>query len=182
VGLVEGKADGRMNRRMFLSTFGASLLAAAIAAEAQQAGKVARIGYLSPGTATANAGLRKAFTDGLRNHGWIEENNIAIEYRWQGEGKATLDALATELAGMPLDAIFAVNTPASLATKRTGTTLPVVFAVVSEPVEIGLVNSLPKPGQNFTGLTTIKASPASASATRSTARASGTRSPKLEIF
>jgi hypothetical protein len=52
---------------------------ATLAAESQQAGKVARIGYLAPGTATTNAGLRKAFTDGLRDHGWIEEKNIAIE-------------------------------------------------------------------------------------------------------
>jgi putative ABC transport system substrate-binding protein len=144
-----------MDRRTFLSTFGVSLLAASLAAEAQQVGKGARIGYLSPGTATANAGLRKAFTDGLRNHGWIEGQNIAIEYRWEGAGTPTLDALAAELTRMPLDAIFAVNTPASLATKRTGTTLPVVFAIVSEPVEIGLVESLPRPGRNFTGLTTI---------------------------
>jgi putative ABC transport system substrate-binding protein len=144
-----------MDRRTFLRTCGVSLLAASLAAEAPPAGKVARIGYLSPGTATANAGLRKAFTDGLRNHGWIEGQNLAIEYRWEGTGTPTLDALAAELARMPLDAIFAVNTPASLATQRTGTTLPVVFAIVSEPVEIGLVESLPRPGRNFTGLTTI---------------------------
>jgi len=123
--------------------------------KAQQAGKVARIGYLSSGTAAASAEQRKAFTDGLRDHGWIEEKNIAIEYRWQGAAKATIDALAAELARLPLDAIFAVNTPAALATKRTGTTLPVVFATVSEPIAIGLVDSLPRPGRNFTGLTTI---------------------------
>jgi putative ABC transport system substrate-binding protein len=151
--LIEG--DRKMDRRTFLSTFGVSLLVAPIAAESQQAGKVARIGYLSLGTATTNAGLRKAFTDGLREHGWIEEKNVVIEYRWQGAGKLTLDALAAELARLPLDAIFAVNTPASLATKRTGTTLPVVFAQVSEPVAIGLVDSLSRPGRNFTGLTTI---------------------------
>jgi putative ABC transport system substrate-binding protein len=132
-----------------------SIFVAPLAADAQPAGKVARIGYLSPGTATANAGLRKAFTDGLRHHGWIEGQNIAIEYRWEGAGTPTLEALAAELARLPLDAIFAVNTPASLATKRTGTTLPVVVAIVSEPVEIGLVESLPRPGRNFTGLTTI---------------------------
>ncbi|PYN42207.1 MAG: ABC transporter substrate-binding protein [Candidatus Rokuibacteriota bacterium] len=132
-----------------------SLILAPLAAEGQQAEKRARIGYLSSGTATANAGLRKAFTDGLRDHGWIEEKNIAIEYRWEGAGKPTLDALAAELARLPLDAIFAVDTPASLAMKRTGTTLPVVFATVSEPVVIGLVDSLSRPGRNFTGLTTI---------------------------
>jgi putative ABC transport system substrate-binding protein len=143
-----------MNRRSFLGTLTGGLLAAPLAAEAQRAGKVARIGYLNLGTATTNAGLRKAFTDGLRDHGWVEEKNIAIEYRWAGAGP-TLDALAAELVRLPLDVIFAVNTPAALATKRTGTTLPVVFAQVSEPVAIGLVHSLARPGRNFTGLTTI---------------------------
>ncbi|TMH27887.1 MAG: ABC transporter substrate-binding protein [Betaproteobacteria bacterium] len=144
-----------MDRRTFLNTFGMGFLAAPIAAAAQQAGKVARIGYLSLGTAAANAGLRKAFTDGLRDHGWIEDRNIAIEYRWEGAGTLTLDALAAELARLPLDAIFAVDTPAALAMKRTGTSLPVVFATVSEPVVIGLADSLTRPGRNFTGLTTI---------------------------
>jgi putative ABC transport system substrate-binding protein len=144
-----------MDRRTFLSAVGGSLLTVPLPAEAQQAGKIARIRYLALGTATTNAGLRKAFIDGLRDHGWIEERNIAIEYRWEGAGKLTLDALAAELARLPLDLIFAVNTPASLAAKRTGTTLPVVFAQVSEPVAIGLVDSLARPGRNFTGLTTI---------------------------
>src|SRR2546422_7354404 len=111
---------------------------------------VARIGYLALGTATTSAGSRKAFIHGLRDHGWIEEKNIAIEYRWAGGGQPTLDPLAAELARLPLDVIFAVNTPASLAMKRTGTTLPVVFAQVSEPVAIGLVDSLARPGRNFT--------------------------------
>jgi len=139
----------------FSISFSISLLTAPLAGEAQQTGKVPRIGYLSLGTPTANAGVHKAFTDGLRDHGWIEGKNIAVEYRWEGTGKTPLDALAAELARLPLDVIFAVNTPASLATKRTGTTLPVVFAQVSEPVVIGLVRSLARPGSNFTGLTTI---------------------------
>jgi len=126
-----------------------------LATQAQESGKIYRIGYLSSGTATSNAGLRKAFTDGLRDHGWTEGKNIAIEYRWEGAGNPTLDALAAGLARVPLDAIFAVNTPASLAMKRTATKLPVVFATVSEPVAIGLVESLARPGGNFTGLTTI---------------------------
>jgi putative ABC transport system substrate-binding protein len=135
--------------------FALAILVAPLAAEVQPAGKVARIGYLSPGTATTSAGGLKAFTDGLRHHGWIEGQNIAIEYRWEGAGTPTLESLAAELARLPLDAIFAANTPAALAMKQTGTTRPVVFAAVSEPVEIGLVESLPQPGRNFTGLTTI---------------------------
>jgi putative ABC transport system substrate-binding protein len=126
-----------------------------LAAEAQQTGKVPRIGYLATGTETSNAAQRKAFIDGLRQHGLVEGKDIAIEYRWQGAGTATLDALAAELARLPLDLIFAVDTPSCLAMKRTGTTLPVVFPTVSEPVVIGLVASLARPGGNFTGLTTI---------------------------
>jgi putative ABC transport system substrate-binding protein len=144
-----------MHRREVLSIVGMGRLAHPIVAAAQQAGKVARIGYLATGTATANAALRQAFTDALREHAWIEEKNLSIEYRWDAGGTSTLDALAGELVRLPLDAVFAVNTPASLAVKRTGTRLPVVFATVSEPVAIGLVESLPRPGRNFTGFTTI---------------------------
>src|SRR5262245_29606557 len=144
-----------MDRRAFIITAGGSVLAAPLAASGQEAGKAARIGYLATGTATSNAGLRKAFIDGLRDHGWIEKRNLGIEYRWAGDGQTTLNALAIELAGLPLDLIFAVNTPAALAMKRTGTRLPVIFAQVSEPIAIGLVESLARPGRNFTGLTTI---------------------------
>jgi len=144
-----------MDRRTFISSLALGLLAAPLAAQGQTLGKVARLGYLALGTATTNAAFVKAFTDGLRDHGWIEAKNVAIEYRWAGAGQATLGVLAAELARLPLDVIFAVNTPTALATKRTGTTLPVVFAQVSEPVAIGLVDSLARPGRNFTGLTTI---------------------------
>jgi putative ABC transport system substrate-binding protein len=135
--------------------FALSLLGAPLALEAPPAGKVARIGYLAPGTATTSAGGLKAFTEGLRQHGWIEGQNLAIEYRWAEGRYERLPDLAADLARLPLDAIFAVNTPTALAMQRTGTTRPVVFAIVSEPVEIGLVESLPRPGRNFTGLTTI---------------------------
>ena len=100
VSVIEGNRN--MDRRAFLSICGASLLATPIAtAEAQHEGKTTRIGYLSTGTATANAGLRKAFTDGLRDHGWMEEKNVVIEYRYEGAGKPTLDVLAAELVQRP---------------------------------------------------------------------------------
>ena len=144
-----------MGRRTFLRTLGVAALGAPRFADAQQAGRVARIGYLSGGTETTNAELSKAFTNGLRDHGWVEETNLVIEYRYEGAAKLTLDALAAELVRRPLDVVLAVDTPAALATKRTRTTLPIVFATVSEPVAIGLVESLARPGRNFTGLTTI---------------------------
>ena len=143
-----------MHRRTFLSTSAAALLASPVTAYGQAAGKVHRLGYLALGTPTTNAAYTKAFIDGLRDHGWIEGKSITIEYRWAGAGP-TLDALATELARLPLDVTFAVNTPTALAMKRTGTTQPIVFAQVSEPVAIGLVESFARPGRNFTGLTTI---------------------------
>ena len=139
----------------FLVTLALGLLVAPLAADAQPAGKVARIGYLAPGTAAASAGGLQAFTEGLRHHGWIEGQNLAIAYQWAEWRYERLPDLAAERARLSLDAIFAVNTPTALAMQRTGTTLPVVFAIVSEPVAIGLVESLPRPGRNFTGLTTI---------------------------
>ena len=144
-----------ISRRRLLQTATVSLLTTPLVAEAQSAARIYRIGYLALGTAETNAGFRKAFIDGLRDHGWVEEKNIAIEYRWASAGQAALDSLAAELVRLPLDIIFAVNTPAALATKRTGTKLAVVFAQVSEPVVTGLVDSLARPGRNFTGLTTI---------------------------
>ncbi len=143
-----------MKRRRFIALVSGGLLAAPLAAAAQPAGKVARIGYLSSSTPTVGAGLLKVFTDGLQEHGWTDGKNIAIEFRWESPGK-TLDSNGAELARLPLDVIVAVNTPAALAMKRTGTMLPVVFATVSEPVVTGLVSSLARPGNNFTGLTTI---------------------------
>jgi putative ABC transport system substrate-binding protein len=142
-----------IERRTFIALVSGGLLAAPLGAAAQPA-KLARIGYLSSSTATLGAALRKAFIDGLQEHGWTDGKNIVVESRWDAPGK-TLDSNAAELARLPLDAIVAVNTPAAIAMKRTATTLPVVFATVSEPIVTGLVGSLAHPGNNFTGLTTI---------------------------
>jgi putative ABC transport system substrate-binding protein len=142
-----------MQRRTFLSIVVGGLLGTPRTAQGQVSGKAARIGYLALGTADGNVGYRKAFTDGLRAHGWIEGKNVTIEYRWAEP--SSLAALAAQLARLPLDVLLAVNTPVALATKRAGATMPVVFAQVSEPVVTGLVESLARPGRNFTGLTTI---------------------------
>jgi putative ABC transport system substrate-binding protein len=103
---------------------------------------------------TARAGTRPC-TEGLRQHGWLEGHNLTIEYRWAAGQYERLPGLAAALAQLPLDAIVAVHTPTALAMQRTGTTRPVVFAIVRAPVEIGLVESLARPGRNCTGLTTI---------------------------
>ncbi len=124
-------------------------------AGAQQGGKVPRVGFLAPGSAETDASLAQAFSEGLREHGWVDGQNIAIEYRWALGKLDRLPELAAELVRLQLDVIVATHTPAVVAVQKTGTKIPVVFAAVSEPVEIGAVASLARPGGNFTGLTTI---------------------------
>src|SRR5207253_9446748 len=104
-----------MDRRAFITVVGGSIFIAPLPIQAQATGKVARIGYLAPGTATTNAGLRKASSDGLRDHGWIEAQNIATEYPCAGDEQPTPTALAAALAPPPLQLIFATNTPPALA-------------------------------------------------------------------
>ena len=132
-----------------------AILASTHPAGPQQAGHMPRIGFLGPVAPQTRASCVPGFSEGLREHGWVEGQNIAIEYRW-AEGKLDrLPQLAAELVRLPVEVMFAANTPAVLAVKQTGTQLPVVFAAVSEPIEIGVVSSLARPGGNFTGLTTM---------------------------
>ena len=121
------------------------------AAEAQQAAKIARIGFLTANLA-ANPHLREAFRQGLRDLGYVEGRNVVIEYR-DAEGKPErLPALAAELVALKVDVIVAPNTPQALAAKQATRTLPIVFSFVADPVASGLVTSLARPGGNVTGL------------------------------
>ena len=130
------------------------LLAAPLAAEAQQAAKVARIGYLATNLA-ASPHLREAFRQGLRDLGYVEGRNVVIEYR-DAEGKLErLPALAAELVALKVDVIVAAGTPAALAAKQATRTLPIVFAAAADPVTSGLVTSLARPGGNVTGLSSL---------------------------
>jgi putative tryptophan/tyrosine transport system substrate-binding protein len=123
-------------------------------AEAQQAAKVARIGYLSTNHG-ANPHLREAFLQGLRDLGYVEGRNVVIEYR-DAEGKPErLPALAAELVGLKVDVIVAGGTPQALAAKHATRTLPIVFAAVADPVGSGLVTSLARPGGDVTGLSML---------------------------
>jgi putative tryptophan/tyrosine transport system substrate-binding protein len=132
-----------------------AILAPIHPAGAQQAGNVPRIGFLAPGSAQTNAADAHAFREGLREHGWVEGQTIAIEYRWALGKLDRLPELAAELVRLQVEVIFATHTPAVVAVKQTGTQIPVVFAAVSEPIEIGVVASLARPGGTFTGLTTM---------------------------
>ena len=143
-----------MNRRTFLAGTGAVLLAAPFAAEAQQAAKVPRIGYLSLNLA-GNPHTREAFRQGLRDPGYLEGRNVVIEYR-DAEGKLERHpALAAELVALKVDVIVAVSTPQALAAKQATRTLPIVFATAADPVTGGLVTSLARPGGNVTGLSAL---------------------------
>ena len=143
-----------MDRRMFLGTLAGSLLAAPLAAEAQQAAKTARIGFLSLSsgpTPTMDISL------GLRELGWIEGQNIAVEYRWAAGREDKLPALAAELVQLKVDVIVTSSGLAAQAAKRATATIPIVATFVADPVGAGLVASLARPGGNITGLTTLAA-------------------------
>jgi len=132
------------------------LLAAPLAAEAQQAAKVPRIGFLFFGSLGPSREL-DAFRQGLRELGYAEGQNIAVEYRFARGEIERLPELATELARLKMNVLITPGTPAALAAKRATTTIPIVFAGVADAVGAGLVTNLPRPGGNITGLTSISA-------------------------
>jgi putative ABC transport system substrate-binding protein len=143
-----------ITRREFIGTLAGGLLALPLAAEAQQAAKVPRIGYVSTNLA-ANPHLSEAFRQGLRDLGYVEGRNVVIEYR-SAEGKLErLPALAAELVALKVDVIVAASTLAALAAKQATRTLPIVFAGAGDPAQSGLVTSLARPGGNVTGLSLL---------------------------
>jgi putative ABC transport system substrate-binding protein len=128
------------------------LLAAPLAAEAQQAVKVVRLGYLVGADLAASPHLHDAFRQGLRDLGYVEGRNLVMEYRSAEGNFERFPALAAELVALKVDVIVAVNPRAALAAKQATRTLPIVFIGVGDPVTDGLVTSLARPGGNVTGL------------------------------
>jgi len=140
-----------MDRRSFIGTLAGGLLAAPLAAEAQQVAKVARIGYLATNL-VANPHLPEAFRQGLRDLGYVEGRNVVIEYR-SAEGIERIPALAAELVALKVDVIFVGgSTRVTLAAMQATKTIPIVFTGVGDPVTSGLVTNLARPGGNVTGL------------------------------
>jgi ABC-type uncharacterized transport system substrate-binding protein len=130
----------------------AYLVATALAAAAQPAGKVSRVGILATGAAGSNPHLNEAFRQGLRDLGWLEGQNIVLEYRY-GEGRDDrLPALAAELVRQNPDAIVATSTLSAVALSKATKAIPIVFMGAGDPVSLGLVASLGRPGGNVTGL------------------------------
>src|SRR5262245_3719599 len=132
------------------------MLAVAVIAEAQQTGKVPRIGFLNNGTASGMAVLVDAFRQELIKLGRVEGKNITIEYRFT-EGKTErLPELAAELVRLKVDLIVTTGDPAGLAAKGATSTIPIVMANAADPVGFGLIASLARPGGNVTGLSSLE--------------------------
>src|SRR5262249_48379671 len=124
-------------------------------AEAQQPRKIFRIGYLDASTPAGMAVLIDAFRQELNKLGWIEGKNLTIEYRFAEQKTERLPELAAELVRLKVDLIVVAGGPTTLAAKGATTTIPVVMANVADPVGLGLVASLARPGGNVTGFSSL---------------------------
>jgi putative tryptophan/tyrosine transport system substrate-binding protein len=138
-----------VKRREFISLLGGAAAAWPLAARAQQAGKIHKVGYLSPSLPSV---YFPVLFDDLRELGWIEGKNVNFEYRFAENRLERLPELAAELVRLNVDVIVAVGTLGPLAAKRATTTIPIVMLSAGDPLGTGLVDSLARPGGNVTGM------------------------------
>jgi putative ABC transport system substrate-binding protein len=141
-----------MSKKVFALALGALFFAFCGSVDAQQTGKVARIGFLDTSNASGMAVLVDAFRQELSKLGWIEGKNITIEYRFAEQKNERLPELAADLVRLKVELIVASGTPPALAAKKATTTIPIVMTNVGDPVGAGLIASLARPGGNVTGI------------------------------
>jgi putative tryptophan/tyrosine transport system substrate-binding protein len=144
-----------MERRRFMAVIAGGLLAAPLAIEAQQAGKVYRIGFLSGSTAVASRPHLEQLRLGLRELGYVDGQSIIIEYRWAEGQQDRLPQLATDLVRIAPDLIVAVTALSAMAARNATASIPIVMVNAGDPVALGLAASLARPGKNLTGLTSL---------------------------
>jgi putative tryptophan/tyrosine transport system substrate-binding protein len=144
-----------MRKRIFSFALSALLFALCAAVEAQQTGKVFRIGILDPSSASGSAVFWEALRQELSKLGWIEGKNIAIEYRFAELKSERVPELAADLVRLKVDLIVVAGTPPALAAKNATTAIPIVMINIPDPVGLGLVASLARPGGNVTGLASL---------------------------
>jgi putative tryptophan/tyrosine transport system substrate-binding protein len=144
-----------MKKKIFFSAVAILILASVYFADAQQPKNVPRIGFLAPATRTGYQHQTDAFLQGLRELGYVEGQNIVIEYRWADGNFERLPELAAELVRLKVDVIVAPGVQAVRAAKQSTTTIPVIFPTAGDAVASGLVASLARPGGNITGLTIL---------------------------
>ena len=142
-------------RKVFLLSFALGFLAVPLSVDSQQPAKIPRIGFVASGSPSTNPHLIEAFRQGLRGLGWAEGQNLAIEYRWAEGRLERLPDLASELVRLKVDMIVAVATPGAGAARHATGTIPIVMVGVGDPVGLGYVASLARPGGNVTGLSSL---------------------------
>jgi len=144
-----------MTKKVIDLALGALLFALSVSAQAQQAGKIFRIGFLDNSTASGSAVLVEEFRQELSKLGWIEGKNITIEYRFAEQRREGLPELAADLVRLKVDLIVVTSPPPALAAKSATTTIPIVMVDAGDPVAAGLVASLARPGVNVTGFASL---------------------------
>jgi putative tryptophan/tyrosine transport system substrate-binding protein len=144
-----------MRRREFIGLVGSAGVAFPLAARAQKSGKVYRIGKLAAGTLDSRKPLYEAFMHSMRELGYVEGQNLVIEQRHADDHYERLPGLTQELLSWQPDVLLVSQTPAALAAKAASSSVPIVMVSVSDPLGVGLIASLPRPGSNITGITDI---------------------------
>jgi putative tryptophan/tyrosine transport system substrate-binding protein len=141
-----------VRRREFITLLGGAAAAWPLSARAQQPGKLPTIGFLGSTTPTTESDRVAAFVQRLRELGWIDGRNVAIEFRWAQGHTERFAEIATELLKLKVDVVVTYGTAPVIAAKQATSVIPIVFAIAGDPVGNGLVASLARPGGNVTGL------------------------------